>query len=288
MIEKTIVRGTAWQINYFDSGGDGDLVILLHGFPDSPWSFFDLSDRLSRIGYRCIIPYLAGYHDSHDNWTSEIFIHDFVSDLYEIMLHEKRNNSILIGSDWGAQASVLFGALYPTLCEKLIVLGYSKANRSVYNSFDYQRGIFHLLLFQTDFLENLTPDELIEFLCNWVKDSAPGLSDDHSIFASIRKIFRSESVAKAAVQHYRTRFRHGESATLSKAEISSMFPLRMPVLAVHGNQDRPGRSEAFYSSGTDSILGPKAKKVMLKDCGHFPHLEQPEHCWQVLRGFINA
>ncbi len=288
MIEKSIVRGAEWKICYFDSGGDGDLVILLHGFPDSPFSFFDLAERLSKIGYRCIIPYLAGYHDSHDNLASDIFIHDFVKDLQEIMRYENMESSIFIGSDWGAQAGVLFGALYPKLCEKVILLGYSKASRDVYNSFDYQRGIFHLLLFQTDFLENLTTDQSVEFLCDWVKDSAPGLSGDHLIFDSIRRIFRSSNVTKAAIRHYRTRFRYGESATLSKAEIASVFPLRIPVLAVHGNQDRPGRSEAFYSSGTDSILGPKAKKVTLSECGHFPHLEQPEQCWQVLRGFICA
>lgn len=288
MIKKSIVRGGIWKITYFDSEVDGDLVILLHGFPDSPFSFFEVSERLSKIGYRCIIPYLAGYDENHDIGESDIFVHDFVKDLHEIMMHERQASSIFIGSDWGAQTSVLFGALFPKLCEKVILLGYSKASKDIYNSFEYQRGIFHLSLFQTDFFEHLEINESVKFLCDWVKDSAPGLADDHIIFDSIRKVFGSSKVTKAAIRHYRTRFQHGESSTLSKAAISSMFPLRIPVLAIHGDQDRPGRTEAFCSSGTDAILGLRAKKVTLPECGHFPHLEQPEQCWQVLKGFISA
>ena len=46
---------------YTDSG-EGPLVVLFHGFPDTPQGWADTRDALNDAGYRTVVPYLRGYH----------------------------------------------------------------------------------------------------------------------------------------------------------------------------------------------------------------------------------
>lgn len=287
MIEKSIDREAGWNTSYLDTGVGDKAVILLHGFPDSPASFFQFVDRFSKLGYRCIVPYLPGYHRNHSFEKRDIYVHDFSEDLRFIIEHEQLGPVTLVASDWGAQASVLFCGLYPNLCKRLVLLGYSKANIEVFNSFDYQLGIFHLQLFQTTFIESLNDEEVVAFFKDWVKNSAPFLLDDHPIFKSISDLFSSRKVTDSAINHYRTRYKYGESQVLDKDQILGLFPITVPTLAIHGTRDRPGRLEAFKSSATDLVIGENAKKLVIDKCGHFPHLERPDLCWTFIRDFIN-
>src|SRR5262245_16597402 len=56
---KTIAAG-GLDIAYFESGS-GPLVLLLHGFPDTPHTWDDLRPRLVAAGYRTVAPFLRGY-----------------------------------------------------------------------------------------------------------------------------------------------------------------------------------------------------------------------------------
>jgi pimeloyl-ACP methyl ester carboxylesterase len=46
---------------YWDSG-TGPLVVLLHGFPDTPsgWNWIRAALELEAAGYRTVVPYLRG------------------------------------------------------------------------------------------------------------------------------------------------------------------------------------------------------------------------------------
>src|SRR3989442_6406733 len=47
---------------YSDSGGDGPVVVMFHGFPDLPSGWSDARDALVEAGHRVVVPYLRGYH----------------------------------------------------------------------------------------------------------------------------------------------------------------------------------------------------------------------------------
>jgi pimeloyl-ACP methyl ester carboxylesterase len=42
--------------------GEGPLVVLLHGFPDTAHTWDDLRPRLAARGYRAVSPFMRGYH----------------------------------------------------------------------------------------------------------------------------------------------------------------------------------------------------------------------------------
>jgi pimeloyl-ACP methyl ester carboxylesterase len=62
--------------------------------------------------------------------------------------------------------------------------------------------------------------------------------------------------------------------------------IRVPVLLIQGADDQYGTG-AQIEAIERRVAGP-VQKVMLKDCGHSPHLDQPEHALAVINGFVQT
>ena len=54
------VRVNGLGVAYLEAG-EGPLVVVLHGFPDTAHSFEDLLDRLAGAGFHAVAPFLRGY-----------------------------------------------------------------------------------------------------------------------------------------------------------------------------------------------------------------------------------
>jgi pimeloyl-ACP methyl ester carboxylesterase len=56
------VRTDVLEVAYLEAGpGDGEVVLLLHGFPYDIHSYVDVIPRLVEAGHRVIVPYLRGH-----------------------------------------------------------------------------------------------------------------------------------------------------------------------------------------------------------------------------------
>ena len=44
------------------TAGSGRDVVLIHGFPDTPYGWAELQDLLVASGWRVSVPWLRGYH----------------------------------------------------------------------------------------------------------------------------------------------------------------------------------------------------------------------------------
>ncbi len=56
------VRTDALEVAYVDAGpSDGEVALLLHGFPYDIHSYVDVIPRLAGAGHRVIVPYLRGH-----------------------------------------------------------------------------------------------------------------------------------------------------------------------------------------------------------------------------------
>src|SRR5438876_4432426 len=128
--------GTLKQINagvlnvgYAEAGPtDGPAVILLHGWPYDIHSYVDVAPRLSKAGYRVIVPYLRGYGTTRF-LSSETFRNAQQSvvalDIIALMDALKIEKAILGGYDWGARTADIIAALWPERCRAIVsVSGY--------------------------------------------------------------------------------------------------------------------------------------------------------------------
>jgi pimeloyl-ACP methyl ester carboxylesterase len=117
------------NVGYAEAGPtDGPAVILLHGWPYDIHSYVDVAPRLSKAGYRVIVPYLRGYgttrflsSESLRNGQQSVVALDIIA-LMDALRIEK---AILGGYDWGARTADIIAAIFPERCKALVsVSGY--------------------------------------------------------------------------------------------------------------------------------------------------------------------
>src|SRR5947208_4826874 len=122
------------NVGYAEAGPpDGPAIILLHGWPYDIHSFVDVAPRLSKAGYRVIVPYLRGYgttrflsSDTLRNGQQSVVAGDIIA-LMDALKIEK---AILGGFDWGARTADIIAALWPERCKAMVsVSGYLIGNQ---------------------------------------------------------------------------------------------------------------------------------------------------------------
>ena len=117
------------SIGYADLGpADGEVVILLHGWPYDINSYAEVAPRLAARGYRVIVPHLRGYGstrfrsaDTPRNGEPAAL----ASDVIALMDALKIPRATLAGYDWGARSADIVAALWPERVNALVaVSGY--------------------------------------------------------------------------------------------------------------------------------------------------------------------
>ena len=86
------------------SGNEQDeLVIFLHGFPETSYMWSDLMDRISTEGYYCLAPDMRGYSKNACPKGVEHYRIDALSqDIIDLADHIGTRRFHLVGHDWGA------------------------------------------------------------------------------------------------------------------------------------------------------------------------------------------
>lgn len=122
------------NVSYAEEGpDDGQVVILLHGWPYDIYSFIDVTPILVLAGYRVIIPFLRGYgttrflsNDDMRNGQQSAFAVDTIA----LMDALKIQKAIIAGFDWGARTAGILAALWPERFKALVsVSGYLIGNQ---------------------------------------------------------------------------------------------------------------------------------------------------------------
>lgn len=81
---------------------DGTPVLLLHGFPETSWSWRFVQPALAEAGYRSVAPDLRGYSPgARPTEPSEYTIDELVGDVIGIADHLGWGRFHLVGHDWG-------------------------------------------------------------------------------------------------------------------------------------------------------------------------------------------
>ncbi len=118
------VRTDLLEIAYFEAGpGDGDVVLLLHGFPYDIHTYVDVIPRLVEAGHRVITPYLRGHGPTRflDSGTPRSGQQAAIgTDVIALMDALEIPRAILAGHDWGGRAACVAAALWPERCAGIV------------------------------------------------------------------------------------------------------------------------------------------------------------------------
>lgn len=90
---------------------DGPLAVLLHGFPDTAWTWRHLGPHLAAAGWRVVAPHTRGYAPSGIPRDGSYHVAALMADA--VGVHdalEGDDRAVLVGHDWGAITANALGA----------------------------------------------------------------------------------------------------------------------------------------------------------------------------------
>ena len=245
--------------------GSGPLALCLHGFPDSPYSFRYLLADLAAAGLHAVAPFMRGYHPTRLAPAGDYDLAALATDANA--LHEALGgdeHSVLIGSDWGAEAAYAAASTAPERWRRLVTLAIPPlALDDRLFADDEQRDRFaYISLLKGSDAQRVVAADDFAFVDGLWRDWSP-CHDLRQEAANAKRCLRDPEHLAAAIAYY--------LAEDAGAELRRTPP--QPTLYLHGTND--GCIDVRLIRDAEDFLAPGSRLDVLPDVGHFLHVEEP-------------
>ena len=267
---------------YYQTMGQGDAVIVIHGGPGMDQGY--LLPGMAALAKKHQVVFYDQLGCGRSTATvideSHITINSFVEDIETLRKALKFEKVTIVGHSWGGMLAMYYAVKYPKNIKKLVLMN------------------------------TVTSAGMEEFLDEVEKRTMPSAGEFEKLKASQEFI---DSEPQAIAQYYRLFFQYyfhnpkdleklnlqlepkGAATGVKVAKIleESIFgkytdqhadlqKLKIPTLIIRGESDVIPMSAA--NSMAHSIKS--SKLVVLKNCGHFPYIEQPAQWLEAVEMFL--
>jgi len=273
-----------------EGSGQGPVVILVHGFPDTPYGWNGVAKGLVQAGYQVVRPWLRGY--TPDSVSPSAAYDPFNAGLDLLAwrnLFEGRDVH-LVGHDWGAVAGMAAAATDPRAWATLSLLAippFQKVERA-WRLLPKQLVLssYMLEMQSTSAPARLVANQFGRIRAFW-NTWSPGWKYAESEIQAVFDAFSNSGVAWAATRYYRSLFTVQRAATRSVYALSRK-PLQVPTLVMAGENDGCMQA-ALLAAMVDPQCFPKGvRSCTLPHCGHFLQAERPEVVVQELLAHLRG
>ena len=259
-----------------DGPADGELFLLLHGFPEGAESWSAQVDALARAGCLAVAPDLRGYGltDAPQSQDQYAMAH-LVEDVAGLIKAFGRTQAHIAGHDWGALMAWGFASRYPAMTRTLTVLSVGHPAALVAASredADQQARSSYVGLFLLEGkAESVLADEDYRRLkAMYTIGPNPGAVPKNVVDHFVRSLSRPGRLT-AALNYYRANLSSGEGAW---AALASDIRITAPTLLLWGDQDPAlGRRSA---EDTARYVGADFRLEVLEGAGHWLQFERPD------------
>lgn len=272
--------------------GDGPLALLLHGFPDSAWTWRHLMADLTAAGYRSVAPFLRGYAPTEIPADGLYQPGAVASDA--IALHQALGgdgDAVIVGHDWGALATYGAATHAPERWHRVVVAAVPPP-ATVANgffSYDQLQRSWYMFFFQSPLAELAVAMNDLEFIDRLWADWSPGYTDSAQDLAHVKDCLREPANLAAAIGYYRATLGNGaRSPEYDAVEASAAAPLTQPTLYLHGATDGCMGAELIDDTVRTALPAEGSRIEIVPDAGHFLQLEQPEVVNRLIIDFLTA
>lgn len=261
--------------------GAGPLVLFLHGFPEFWWAWHAVLPAVADAGFRAVAVDLRGYGASdkpprgYDGYTT-------AGDIVGLIRALGERCAVLVGAGSGGMAAWTTAAFHPRLVRRIVVLGAAHPLRLRTAVFADPRGQLAatapLARFQIPRYEhmltrhNAAPVE--RYLRQWGGSRWVAGPRFAPVAARYREAMRIPQAAFCALESYRWAAR--STLRLHGYRFFKLLqqPIVAPTLQLHGAVDPAILPRTAQGSGRYVIATYEWR--LLRDTGHFPHLENPD------------
>jgi pimeloyl-ACP methyl ester carboxylesterase len=257
---------------HIEDAGQGDPVILLHGFPDTSALWADQIVALTAAGYRAIAPDLRGRGQSDKpEGVANYQLSRIIQDVAEILDALGVARARVVGHDWGAAVAWGFAALKPERVAQLVAVSTPHPRATGKPSLEELRKGWYRLLFQFPSAETIMQQDdwyLMRLMLRDSRDLDPYIAN-----------LAAPGALTAALNWYR--------ANLPPERLlgrSALPDIPAPTLGVFGADDPYLMEDAMRRSG-EFVTGPWRYEVF-PAAGHWVSRDDPDRFNRLLLEFF--
>ncbi len=259
----------------YEVTGDGQPVILLHGFPDSGRLWRNQVPALAASGFEAIVPDLRGYGRSDKpGEVADYSMHLLVQDVLAVLDDLGAPRAHVVGHDWGAAVAWALAANARDRVDHLVALsvGHPAAFRSA--GFAQYARSWYMLLFQFRGVA-----ETFLTAANWAGFRQwAGHPDADAVVADLE----ADGSLTPGLNYYRANV-PPESFLQSALDLP---PIQAPTMGVWSSKDIALTETQMLNSAQYVEGGWRYER--LEGVGHWMQLEAPEEVNRLLVDFLPA
>jgi len=259
----------------------GQLVILLHGFPEFWYGWRRQIPYLSAAGYRVWAPDQRGYNLSDKpEGIAAYTLDELAADVIGLIDAAGQEKAFVVGHDWGAAVAWWVAAKYPERVARMVAINVphlSVMKAYVRRSLAQMRKSWYVLFFQLPWLP-----ETLARLRNWNAaaqalraSSRPGTFTDGDL-DTYRQAWSQPKAYTSMLNWYR--------AVVRKPLAPPANPrIRVPTLLIWGAQDRFLRREMAQPSVD---LCDDGRLVFIEGATHWVQHEEADQVNKLIDAFL--
>jgi len=283
----------SWQHHFIETNnirlhcviqGEGELVVLLHGFPEFWYSWRHQIPALAKH-FKVVVPDLRGYNDS-DKPESGYDIDTLTTDVQGLIHSLGYLKAHVVGHDWGGAIAWHFAQKFPNLLDRLAILNAPHPERfrqEVLTNFDQIQRSWYMLAFQVPAL----PEWFIQRnLSSFIKNLLQGQSVRKGAFTTqdtemYQAALEKPGALTAALKYYRSLL--APQAWLNSWGRSPTL-ITSPTLVLWGEEDQFLSTK--LTEGIDRLITAPFRLKLLPQCGHWVQQEAPQTVNRELLDFL--
>lgn len=252
---------------------DGDMVLLMHGFPEGSESWTRQLHALAHAGFLAVAPDLRGYGmtDAPEN-VDDYALEHLVADAKALVEAFGRTSAHIAGHDWGAIVAWYFAGTHPEMTTTLTVLsvGHPGALAAARSDGDQRERSRYVGLFVLPGKaeEVLAADDYQRLRAMYRLGPNPDAIPERVVEGFVRSMSRPGRLT-AGLNYYRANLKTG-----SGWGMQPLGDVTAPTQLLWGDQD-PALGRLQADSTRDHVKG-RFHLQVLEGAGHWLQFERPD------------
>lgn len=273
------------RLHYAEKGaGKGNLVLLLHGFPECWYSW---RHQLSALGenFHVVAPDMRGYNlSSKPSRVEDYRMERLVDDTLGLVRHFGRSEAIIAGHDWGAAVAWETARRFPAQVSKLVALQVPpvaawRANMTLKQALMSWYMLFFQLPRVPEWLIGLNDFAMLERNFKRTTYRANVFTDrDIKIY---KNALREPGALTAAINYYRANFGNLFSSSARRAGGARV---RVPTLFIYGERDFAIAPETVRDVGR--WVEAEFRELRIRTGGHWIQQEAAHETTAAIENFL--
>ena len=267
---------------------DGELVLLLHGFPEFWYAWHHQIPVLSDAGYRVVAPDMRGYNCSaKPEGVGAYHIDELVGDVAGLVSAFDRESAHVVGHDWGGLVAWQTAIDRPDVVDRLAVLNAphpSAYERALRQSLTQLRKSWYVAYFQLPVIPELGLGWNDYAVLDRLLGDGPVRPDafTETDIQRYKQALGRPGARRAALNYYRALARRNARLTLTQGGVGDL-PVRVPTLLVWGQQD--DALDISLTTGLDEWVD-DIRIERLPEASHWVQFDAPEQVSALLVDYL--